>query len=231
MKLFNKKALIIEEDLTAASRAGRILKRAGASVHLVADGAEGLRTFFQWRPDIVVLNIELPEVDGWTVCRKIHQMSNVPVVLLTDSLLEQEIMDALSCGTLDTITNPYRDDVLLTKVTAVLERTSRLEETLSTAVFNDGALFIDLISAVVIVNQEEVHLTQTEYRLLAYLVRHAGSVVQHEQILDYVWNWPDRKNTANVHVLISRLRQKIEPDPEKPRYLQLQYGVGYRFGY
>ena len=116
-------------------------------------------------------------------------------------------------------------------MTAVLERTSRLEETLSTAVFNDGALFIDLISAVVIVNQEEVHLTQTEYRLLAYLVRHAGSVVQHEQILDYVWNWPDRKNTANVHVLISRLRQKIEPDPEKPRYLQLQYGVGYRFGY
>jgi DNA-binding response OmpR family regulator len=231
VKLFNKKALIIEEDLTAARRAGRILKQAGINVRWVTKGAEGLRAFFRWRPDVVVLSLDLSGAVSWAVCRKIQQMSNVPIILLADSPLEQEMIDDLCSGRLDYLTNPYSDSMLLAKVTAVLRRTSQFEASASdTAVFDDGTLFIDLGSGVVAVNHEEVYLTKTEYRLLAYLVRHAGSVQRHEQILDHVWNRHDRKNTANVHVLISRLRQKIEPDLGNPRYLQLQYGIGYRFG-
>lgn len=218
-----RRILIVEDDALIQKLLRRIFENAGAQVIAASDGASGLKQYHIERPDLVVLNVRLPRVDGMRLCRRIKEKSNVPVLFLSTANVSPDILGQESCDDADFLQKPFTRRQLLTWASRALYR--------QTEILEDGILHLNLDEGKVAVRGEAVHLSHTEYRLLEFLVQHAGIVLTYEQLLRQVWGWSNVDNPAVVHVYISRLRKKIEPDPKKPRYLLLAYGVGYQFSW
>jgi two-component system KDP operon response regulator KdpE len=227
--LRNKKILVIDDDWEMLRLVTRTFSKTEAQIYMAACGEEGLRLFFDQCPDLVVLDIMMPEMDGWEVCRRIRQIADVPIVLLTALEAEEDIVRGLDCGAVDYVTKPFSPKVLVARARAALRSAESPWEPDKLTRYHDDYLTIDLEARRVLVRGEPVKLTATELQLLAYLVTNADRVLSLEQILENVWGWEYQGCDNYVHVYVWHLRNKLEEDPKRPRYLVTDHGVGYRF--
>ena len=192
-----------------------------------ATAADGLRLVTAQRPDAVILDLGLPDLDGVDVVRQVREWSDVPVVVLSARDHEADKIAALDAGADDYLTKPFGVGELMARLRVAL-RHGRLRSAPEAPAFDCGDWHVDLAARRVFVGGQEVHLTPTEYRLLQLLIRHAGKVVTHRQLMQEQWGdgLQDAQHTLRVH--ISQLRRKLEPEPARPRHLLTEPGVGYR---
>lgn len=220
--------LVIDDDVTVCRSVELAFVKAGAKVITALDGREGLQQFFQHRPDLVILDIMMPGVDGWETCRQIRALATTPIIILSTISQESAIIRGLDYGADDFVLKPFSAGILLARARASLRRVDAVKSVNKKALYRDEYLEIDLTKKQVSVNGAPVRLTATEYRLLKYLIQNAGQMLTYEQILQHVWGWEYRDNIDYVHVYVSYLRRKLEKNPKEPQYLLTEHGLGYR---
>ncbi|MDB6109653.1 MAG: Two component transcriptional regulator, winged helix family [Pedosphaera sp.] len=218
-------ALIIDDEIQIRRLLKISLEANGYRVFEAANGQTGLAEAAQRRPDVVVLDLGLPDMDGVTVLKRLREWSNVPVVILSVRDQEEEKIAALDHGADDYLTKPFSTGELLARL-RVAQR--HAQAPLDTAVFKTGHLEVDLTSRTVKVKGKPIKLTATEYALLQLYVRHAGKVLTHRQILKEVWGPTYVEQTHYLRVYMTHLREKIEENPSAPELLITESGVGYR---
>jgi two-component system KDP operon response regulator KdpE len=225
------KVLIVEDDLEMNRLLELDLKRHGYEVHTAPNGLDGLRMFHDVRPNLVVLDVALPGMDGMTVCQRIRELSNVPIMIMTaHAVTEEEMAEGLNLGADEYLIKPLRSLEFHARINALLRR-AQLQDDLSpkTARYGDDYLQVDIEARRVSVDNEEIRLTPTEFKLLATFVRHKGQVLTFQQLLEQVWGYEYSTEHHYPRIYVSHLRRKIEPDAKNPTYIQNEYGVGYRF--
>jgi two-component system KDP operon response regulator KdpE len=227
--LKGKKILVIDDEPGLLDLLEQAFRRSGVRVLKALNAQEGLQQFFAQQPDLVILDLMLPDVHGWEVCRQIRQLSDVPLIILSVLSKEEEVIYGLDCGADDYITKPFNLRVLLARVRSALRREVATPAMERAPGYSNGHLTIDTHRRRVWARGEPVKLRPTEYRLLVLLAENAGRIVTVEEILNRIWGPGCEDRTQYVHSYIWRLRQKLEPDPENPRYLLSERGVGYCF--
>ncbi len=205
------------------------LRASGYRVLTAADGQTALDLTASERPDLVLLDIGLPVLNGLEVCRRIREFSTVPIIMLTAKAAEADKVAGLDAGADDYLPKPFGPPELMARLRAALRRARYAESPTAEPVFQHGDLTIDFARHAVSRGGEPVTLTPTEYKLLVQLARHAGRVMVPEELLTAVWGPEYRDETQHVRLYVSRLRRKIEPDPEQPRYVLTKPGIGYLF--
>ncbi|GAT69035.1 two-component system response regulator [Planomonospora sphaerica] len=220
--------LVVEDDPTVAEVVARYLERDGHRVECVGDGAEALRRALADPPDLLVLDLMLPKLDGLTVCRKLRERRPVPVIMLTALGEEIDRVAGLETGADDYVTKPFSPRELALRVQSVLRRARGASMPTGTGVLRDGDLVVDVGAHEVRLDGEQVTLTAREFDLLAHLMRNPRQAFSRSTLLDQVWGWSfGDSSTVTVHV--RRLREKIEPDPTAPSRIVTVWGVGYRY--
>jgi two-component system response regulator VicR len=209
-----EKILVVDDELDLTMLLQRILVREGYQVQTAEDGTAGLRLAYSFQPDLILLDVMMPEMDGWTMLRRLREFCDVPVIFLTAVGGLEPTIDGLDLGADDYITKPFARAELVARVQAVLR-------------FDGGNLVIDPSIYSVSVRGQDVSLTPTEYELLLYLALNAGRVLTYEDILVQVWGEEYEGSDSNVKVYVRRLRHKIEENPSEPRYILNHWGVGY----
>lgn len=179
-------------------------------------------------PDVIILDLSLPDIDGIEVCRKLRTWTKIPIIILSVREAEHEKVKALDAGADDYLTKPFGIEELLARIRVALRHLTHIQGN-SEPVVRAGDIEIDLARRVVFRHGEEVHLTPTEYDLLAYLASNTGRVLTHNSILGHVWGWTESDNVEYLRVYMMQLRKKLEEDPRHPKYLITEPGVGYRF--
>jgi DNA-binding response OmpR family regulator len=222
--------LVVDDEPTIVDVVGRYLQRAGYKTLEAADGPEALRVAEQGRPDLIVLDVMLPGLDGIEVMRQLHERPGkpVPVILLTARGEESDRLVGLRHGADDYVVKPFSPRELVARVDAVLRRASPPAEEAAAPPVEVGSLRVDLAMRTVTLDGEEVTLTQREFDLLAYLASHPGQVFSRDQLMDAVWDYPSFNDTSTVTVHVRRLRAKLGDDPSQPRFIETVWGVGYR---
>jgi two-component system KDP operon response regulator KdpE len=220
--------LLVEDERPVRRFLRASLESEGFRLLEAATGEEGLRMAAEHGPDLVLLDLGLPDLDGLEVVRRLREWSPVPILVISARGREAQKVEALDLGADDYLVKPFGLAELLARLRVSLRHAARLRTDAIHSVFELGPLRVDLAERRVVVNRCEVHLTRTEYRLLTTLVQHAGKVVTHKQLLDAVWGpgHADRSHYLRVHM--THLRRKIEPDPVRPRFITTESGVGYR---
>ena len=224
-----KKILIIDDDAQLRHLMKAPLAKSGADVAVAENGKEGLRRFYEQQPNLVILDVMMPEMDGWETCKSIRQLSDVPLIMVTARGNDDDVIKGLELGADDYITKPFNADVLVARARAALRRTEKGMVIKEGMRYSDSHLSIDLDEHRVFADGEAVTLTATEFRLLAYLLENAGRVMSFEQILENVWGWDYTDDVNYIRVYIWHLRKKIEKNPKEPEYILNVQGVGYRF--
>ena len=228
--LQDKRILIVEDDNNLRYLLEKVITREGAEALSAADGNEGVRRFFEHRPDLVILDIMMPGQDGWQVYKQIRRMADTPVIFLTALGKENDIVKGLDLGAIDYVTKPFSTPVLLARVRAAFRQKAHASGAdYQSSVYSDGYLTVDLEQHAVLVRGNPVKLTATEFRLLAYLFQNAGRMCTFKQILNHVWGEGYQSNIEYIHAYAWRLRKKLEEDPRHPVYLLTEHGLGYRF--
>jgi two-component system KDP operon response regulator KdpE len=199
---------------------------AGFSVREAASAADGLKSATLIPPDLIILDLGLPDLSGAEVLERIRSWSNVPIIMLSIEMSEQEKVRLLKLGADDYVVKPFGMEELLARGNAALRR--YLDGSVTAAVVTAGTLKIDLTLGIVTRDETRVRLTRKEYRLLQILATHQGLVVTHQQLLDAIWGAKQTHNTQYLRILVRKLREKIERDPNSPRILINESGVGYR---
>lgn len=223
------KILIVDDELAIRDGLGRKLKRDGFEVLLAGNGLDGLRQFHTDHPDLVVLDIVMPEMDGLTVCKRIREVSETPIMMLSaQAIREEDIIDGLNAGADEYLVKPVRLEEFTARVRALLRR-AQTGSSESRPGYDDGYLSVDPQRRLVLVAGEAVHLTPTEFKLLLVLIENAGHVVSQRELLEQVWGHEYTDDIYYPRVYISQLRHKIEPDSNSPTYIQTEHRVGYRF--
>jgi two-component system response regulator ResD len=222
--------LVVDDEPTIADVVSRYLERAGYSARTAADGQAALRSAGEKRPDLVVLDLMLPGMDGLEVMSRLREYGEGPrvsVILLTARGEHADRIAGLRLGADDYVVKPFSPAELVARVDAVLRRTESPPELEEPVVFEE--LEVDPRARRAMVRGEEAQLTVREFDLLLHFVRHPGQVFSREQLMDAVWQYNFYSDTSTVTVHMRRLRAKIEIDPSQPRWLQTVWGVGYRF--
>ena len=228
--LSNRKILIIDDDPNLCEAVGLILAETGATVYTASGGQSGLRKLYTVRPDLVIIDVMMPDMNGWDVCKHVRLLTDTPVMMLTTLQDEESVVQGFSSGADDFISKPFSGRVLVSRVAALLRRSKKqVPERKDSTGYKDDYLSINLEDRRLMVDGEPIKLTSTEFRLLSYLVQNAGRVVTYSQILENVWGQNYQDSTDYVHVYLSRLRQKLEKNHRQPRYLLTEHGIGYRF--
>ncbi len=221
--------LLVEDETTLAETLRYNLEREGYSVIIAADGVQGLDQARRALPDLIVLDIMLPRLDGFSVCRIIRQESNVPIMMLTARQDEVDRIAGLELGADDYISKPFSLGEFLARVRAIMRRSERQPRAGVREVLEAGVLRIDTSSRRAWCEGGEITLAQKEFDLLTCLVRNRGIALSRDLLLDRVWGIDFIGDNRTVDVHIRWLREKIEPDPAHPRYIQTVRGIGYRF--
>lgn len=225
----SEKVLIIDEDpgVLALLRFG--LEQDDFTVVTVDSGQQALKTAYNTHPDLIILDVMMEEADGWSICRRLRYMSDVPIIVLSTSARERDVIDALSMGADEYLTKPRSLEELKARVRAILRRASMSRERSWEPIYEDGDLRIDLADGVIRRGGELIHLTPTESRLLMCLVSRKGEVVPHRDLLINAWGQEYAEAVDYLSVYIRYLREKVEQDPSNPRYIQTRWGIGYYF--
>lgn len=202
------------------------LEAEGYSVSTAGTGQQGLALAAQRRPDVVILDLGLPDISGVEVLKQLREWTEVPVIILTVQEGEAEKIEALDSGADDYVTKPFNTGELLARIRSTLRRSNKGRD--DEPVFELGDIKVDLAKRVVTLKDEPVKLTSTEYNLLRLFVQHAGKVLTHRQVLREVWGAEHQDNLLYLRVYMARLRQKLEPDPKGHPLFETEVGVGYR---
>lgn len=223
-----ERILVIDDN----SRDRRLLRDSldheGYGVEEAADGAEGLKVLFASRPDVVVLDILMPGMDGWAVCQRIREITDVPIIMLTSLNREEEVVKGLELGADDFVSKPVSPRHLIARVRAVLRRAHVHEATEEAFGYDDGSLLIDVAQHQVRLEGDKVELSPTEFRLLVALAEAPGRVHAYGTLLSRVWGQEYVDDIDFLRVYIWRLRKKLEKDPDKPARILTERGFGYR---
>jgi len=218
-------ALVIDDEVQIRRLLRVVLESAEYQVHEAETAAQGLTDAATRRPDVVLLDLGLPDSDGVNVLRRLREWSQVPVIILSVRDDEEGKVAALDAGADDYVTKPFSSAELLARLRAAQRKTRPEEET---SRFKSGDLIVDLTARVVTRAGHEVKLTATEYALLRLFVRHAGRVLTHRQILREIWGPKSEEHRQYLRVYVTHLRQKIERDPAAPELVKTEPGIGYR---
>ncbi len=224
-----ERILVIDDN----SRDRRLLRDAlnheGYGVEEATDGAEGLKVLFASRPDVVVLDILMPGMDGWAVCQRVREITDVPIIMLTSLNRDEEVVKGLELGADDFVSKPVSPRHLIARVRAVLRRAHVHEATEEAFGYDDGSLLIDVAQHQVRLEGDKVELSPTEFRLLVALAEAPGRVHTYGTLLSRVWGQEYVDDIDFLRVYIWRLRKKLEKDPDKPARILTERGFGYRF--
>ena len=227
-----KKVLVVDDEPAQLRLAEQVLKSNGYQVILANSGQESLRMIVDQKPDLVILDVMMPGIDGWQTCSCVRELTDIPIIMLTGKRTsEDDIVRGLECGADEYLAKPLGNREFLARVRSALRRAeqpSYLEKKEKT-VYSDDYLAIDVEDRKVEVNGERLKLTPREFRLLALLIENADHVLSHQQVLENVWGWEYIDDVDYVRIYISHLRQKIEPDTSQPKYILTEPGVGYSF--
>lgn len=221
--------LVVDDERRMVGFIRLNLEQDGFEVIEAYNGTEALERLRDSLPDLILLDVMMPDIDGFEVLRTIREISQVPVIMLTAKSEEDDKVKGLELGADDYVTKPFSPRELVSRVKAVLRRGSTFEEDEEGVIEVDDRLKIDFGRREVWVDDELVKLRPTEYRLLYHLVQNAGWVLTHDQILTKVWGYEYRDEPHYVRLYINYLRKKIEEDPSNPEYILTERGVGYRF--
>ncbi|HEY3543465.1 MAG TPA: response regulator transcription factor [Gaiellaceae bacterium] len=221
--------LVVDDDDDIRGLVRTLLERTGAEVHEAPNGREGLREFHAWRPDVVVLDVSMPEMDGWNVLERIRDMSEVPVLMLTARGDELERVRGLQAGADDYVVKPFGKQELVARVQALLRRASRGSAQEESETYADAYLSIDWAQARVTVGRREVQLTPLEFRLLSTFVRHPRQVLSRDQLLELVWGDAFGVGGDQVKLYVGYLRRKLAPDAPNSVPIETVRGFGYRY--
>ena len=220
--------LVADDEPVVTEVVERYLRLEGHDVRVAHDGAQAMKVAREWVPDLVVLDLMLPEVDGLEVCRRLRADSFVPIVMLTAKGDETDRIVGLELGADDYVTKPFSPRELVARVRSVLRRSDSAPKAVGgTLRFDD--LTIDPVARHTAIGGSESHLTAKEFDLLLFLASHPGQAFTREQLMDKAWDFTYAADPSTVTVHIRRLREKIEADPVKPRYIKTVWGVGYKF--
>lgn len=225
-----KRVLLIDDEAAIRKALRMVLEAEGYEVQEGETGAEGLKLVEAQKPDLVLLDLMLPDLSGFDVCREIRkQGSRIPIIMVSAKTEEIDIVVGLEIGADDYITKPFRNRELLARVAAHLRKVRQEEQPGSTGQVTFRDLTIDLSERRVFRANQEIELTHTEFDLLAFLAVNAGKVLSREKILNHVWGYEYPIETRVIDVHIRNLRRKIEPDPARPLFILAVPGIGYRF--
>ena len=225
------KILVVDDDPVFVRLVKGVLAQKGYDILTAGDGQEALQVMFANKPDMVLLDVQMPRMDGWQACSRIREVSDIPVVMLTGmQTAEADVVRGLDYGADDYLIKPVGNRELVARVRAILRRaespTASAERQIT---YNDEYLTVDIAARSVIVKGKRVKLTPIEFRLFAMLVENVGRILSHKQLLEKVWGWEYIDDLDYVRIYISHIRQKIEKDPAQPEYIMTEAGVGYYF--
>ena len=222
--------LVVEDDRAVRNLITTTLETQDYQYHTAENGTQAILEAASQRPDILLLDLGLPDMDGVEVIRKIRSWSNVPIIVISARSEDRDKIDALDAGADDYLTKPFSVEELLARLRVTLRRlryiSSRPGE--ADAVFTNGALKIEYASGCAYIGGEELHLTPIEYKLLCLLARNVGKVLTHKYILKEVWGSAQDSDIPSLRVFVATLRKKLERDPASPKCIQTHVGVGYR---
>ena len=228
----NARVLVVDDDLTIAGVVGDYLQDAGLETRHAADGQSALSLVREWSPDIVVLDLMLPGIDGLEVCQRLRAEREgqppVPVIMLTALGEEGDRVAGLETGADDYVTKPFSPRELTLRIQAVLRRTAAQQDTPPPPPFRAGSFEVDIAARRIRQNDHELALTVREFDLLAFFITHSGQAFTRPQLLEQVWGW-SFGDLSTVTVCVRRLREKLEENPTSPAHLQTVWGVGYRW--
>lgn len=227
--LKNKTILVVDDEERMARFIRLNLEHDGFRVVEAYRGMQALQEYRDSLPDLVLLDVMLPDIEGFEVLKLLREISNVPVIMLTAKSEEDDRVRGLELGADDYVTKPFSPRELVSRVRAVLRRTEASSNESTDMIVVDSRLKLDFSRREIWVNDELVKLRPTEYRLLYHLVKNAGWVLTYDQILSRVWGYEYRDEPHYVRLYINYLRQKLEEDPSNPVYILTERGVGYRF--
>ena len=227
--MIDTRVLIIDDDADLRQLAGLLFKKAGAQIFTANDGLDGLSKLFLCDPNLVILDVVMPETSGFEICQRIREVSDIPIIMLTSLNQEQDMLKGLESGADDFLSKPFSSQVLLARAKTVLRRSGNGVRQNNQYDFNHGRLSIDIERRQVLVDEKRMKLSPIEFRLLVFLARHAGKVLTFDHILVNVWGNEYRGSMDYVHVYVSHLRNKIEENPKDPRYILTVHGIGYMF--
>jgi DNA-binding response OmpR family regulator len=226
---FVERILVIDDNERDRRLLRDALEHEGYAVEEAADGAEGLKILFASRPDGVVLDVMMPKMDGWAVCQRIREITDMPVIMLTSLDRDEEVVRGLELGADDFVSKPVSPRQLIARVRAVLRRARAPATTREAFTYSDGALLIDVAQHLVRLEGEPVELSPTEFRLLVALTEAPGRVHPYTALLSRVWGSEYVDDIDFLRVYIWRLRKKLEEDIENPSRILTERGFGYRF--
>ena len=229
-----KKILVVDDDPSMVRLISQVLSSKGYEVLESNNGQDALRLLYSQKPDLVLLDVVMPVMDGWQTCSRIRDISpTIPIILLTGQRkTEEDVVRGLDYGADDYLIKPVGNKELAARVQAMLRRaelSSSVEDQGRDVAFSDGYLTVDIVQRRVIVDGNRVKLTPIEFRLLALLLQNTGRILMHQQLLEKVWGWEYVDDLDYVRIYISHLRKKIEPNPALPKYIITEPGVGYYF--
>lgn len=221
--------LVIDDDAGLLLLMQLGLSREGFSVITAESGKEGLRKAYEHRPDVIILDIMMAEMDGWTTCQRLRNVCDTPIIFLTAKSGGEDVVKGLSLGADDYLTKPCSFDELKARIHTVLRRRKSQPSDGWKDFYDDGHLRVDFTNGTVIRQGQVLDLTPTESRLLLYLAGQKGRIVSHEELLTNIWGPEYMQEVQYLSVYIRYLRQKIEDDPANPRYICTRWKVGYYF--
>jgi two-component system, OmpR family, KDP operon response regulator KdpE len=220
--------LIIDDEPQILRALRTILAANHFRVITASTGEQGIAQAVAAEPDVIILDLSLPDINGFMVCEQIREWSQTPIIVLSVRDHEKDKVSALDKGADDYLTKPFSVEELLARIRVAL-RHAHQSHGYTQPIIRSGAVAVDIARHIVTVNQEPVRLTVTEFKLLAYLAAHADRVLTHQAILSQVWGSEDLDRVEYLRVYIGQLRKKIEADPNEPHIIQTEPGVGYRF--
>ena len=222
-----KKVLVVDDEPKIRMFIRANLEARGYEVHLAQDGQEAVQAAALVDPDVIILDVNMPRMDGIQACHAIREWADMPIIILSVRENEQDKVKALDEGADDYVTKPFGIEELMARIRVALRRSSDIKT--ATSVFSGGGLEIDFAKQVVKRNGQVVKLTRTEYELLSYMVSNCDKVLTHRDLLHNVWGPEYGEESEYVRVFIRQLRSKIEDDPTNPRFILTEPRIGYRF--
>jgi len=220
--------LLVDDEVSIQRAVEPLLRSRGYQVDVAATGTQALAMFAERSPDLIVLDLGLPDIEGTEVCRRVRATTRVPIIVLSARGAEADKVNALDLGADDYVTKPFRPEELLARIRVALRRVMSEDEG-ETGVFQAGDLTIDYDRRRVLRDEAEIRLTPKEFELLSLLARNHDRVLTHRAILKAIWGPNAVEQTEHLWTLVAQVRKKIEPDPGTPRYLVSEPWVGYRF--